>query len=379
MEWNKRQIKSVMGIIAFAIILMAAVWNIGAILNAMQTVLSIVSFFVIGLCIAYLMNAPMQLIEKRLLPCFDRFGGRLWVRLRRPLSVILTIFIVLLVLFLVIFQIIPELGKTFTLLGEQFPIFIEGLNEWLAGLAEQSGRSLDLMNMPRFDWVKIGDAALGLFQDSIGGFVQNTMLAATSLITSIINVIIGIIIAIYVLLQKEKLASQLKHLLYAYLPEAKVGRAIEVANTANLIFRNFISGQFLEAMILGGLCLLGMRLLQFPFATAVAALVSVTAFIPIIGGFIGLIIGAFMILVNQGIGRALAFALFFFVLQQAEGGLVYPHVVGKRVMLPGLWVLTAVTLGGNIAGILGMLISVPLSSLLYTLLREAIHKKNKTK
>lgn len=363
------------GIIAFAIILMAAVWNIGTVLSVVKTALGTVSFFIIGLCVAYLMNAPMRLVETRFLPLFDRWGGQKWVKIRRPASVFLTVVLILLILLFVVFQIIPELGTTFTVLGEQIPVFFENVNEWIAGFAEQSGRSMDQLNMPRFDWAKIGDAALSLIQDGVGNFVQRTMLVASSFVSSVINAVVGIVIGIYILLQKERLIDQLKRLLYAYLPEYHVSRAIEIASVANLIFYNFITGQFLEAIILGALCLLGMHFLGFPFAPAVAALISVTAFVPIIGGFIGLVIGAFMILVNQGVGRALGFGLFFFALQQVEGNFIYPHVVGKRVMLPGLWVLTAVTLGGNIAGILGMLLSVPLSSLLYTLLRDAMRKR----
>lgn len=372
MEWNRKSVRFILAIIAFAILMMAAVWNIGAVFSALLSALNAVSFFFIGLSIAFVMNAPMHFIETRILMRFKRWNDGKWQRWRRPVSVLMTFVMILCLLFFVVFQVIPELSRTLEMLAEQFPVFLESVNQWMIHFTEQSSRSLDSMRMPQIDWVKIGDTALALFSDGVGNFFQNTMEIASSFISAMINLVVGSCIAAYVLLQKENLARQCKRFLNAYISERRINRLLEIADFANTIFRNFIGSQFVEAMILGALCLLGMNIFGFPFAMAIAALVSVMAFIPIVGGFIGLIIGMLMILVQAGIGRALGFAAFFFVLQQLEGNLIYPHVVGKRVSLSGLWVLTAVTLGGNIAGVFGMLISVPLCSLLFTLLRQDV-------
>ena len=373
---NKRNVQQIIGIIAFAILCMAAVWNIGTVLSFLKTLLGIVSFFIVGFCFAYLLNAPMFFVENKLFPFIDKRLGKRWQKLRRPVGVLLVLLLVNFFLFFVIFQIIPELGKTFSLLGEQLPGFIEEINSWLNGIAEKSGSSLDLLNMPRLDWEKIGDAALEMFRNGAGNFLQGTVVFASSFFSFVVTLVVGLVVSIYMLLQKEKLTHQFKQVLYAYLPEKHANESIRIGAIANDIFRSFIGGQFTEAMILGGLCLLGMHFLKFPFALSVSALVAVTAFIPIVGGFLGVVIGSFMIVINQGIGRALGFILFFTILQQIEGNFIYPHVVGKRVKLPGLWVLTAVTVGGNIAGVFGMMVSVPFCSLLFTLLREAVHRRN---
>ena len=377
MDWNRKNIKLLFAAIAFAILLMAAVWNIGAVFGAVKAALNTVSFFFIGLGIAFILNAPAHFIETRLLSRLKRLNEGKWENIRRPVSVTLTAAIVLGLLFFVIFLIIPELSKTVEMLVERFPMFINDVNQWFIHFSEQSSRSLYSMRMPQIDWVKIGDVALAWISDGAGNLIQNTMTAASGIVSWMVRVVVGFCVAVYVLLQKEKLGEQCKHILTAYIPERTIHRVIEILGASNSIFRSFIISQFLEAMILGALCFIGMNIFGFPFAPAIATLVGVTAFIPIIGGFIGLVTGAFMILVQMGIGRAVAFILFFFVLQQIDNNFIYPHVVGKRVMLPGLWVLTAVTLGGNIGGIFGMLVSVPLCSLLFTLLKEDVRRKLK--
>lgn len=375
MEWNRKITRIVCAIIAFAIFLMAAVWNIGAVFAAVKAALNTVSFFLIGLSAAFIMNAPMHFIETRLLSRLKWLNDGKWKGAKRPASVLITVAVVMGLLLFVIFQIIPELSKTIQILANQLPVFLSDFNQWFVQFTEQSSKSLDSMRMPQIDWVKIGDVALAWISDSAGNLIQNTMLAASSVVSWMVNLVVGFCVAVYILLQKEKLAAQCEHILNAYFPERHVNRLMEIAGVSNTIFRSFITSQFLEAMILAALCLTGMNLFGFPFAPAIATLVGVTAFIPIVGGFIGLVTGAFMILVQMGIGRALAFILFFFVLQQLENNFIYPHVVGKRVMLPGLWVLTAVTLGGNISGVFGMLISVPLCSIFFTLFKESVWRR----
>lgn len=376
MEFNRRNIRAIMSIVAFGVVLYAAFLNLELVLNAVRALLGMVSFFTIGLCLAFIMNTPVRLVETRLFPLLDRRLGRRWARLRRVASLLMTVLLIAGIVFLVFFMVIPEIGRTFAAIAEQFPAFMEDFNVWLEGILEGYGRSLDSINMPQIDWVKIGDTLLDLLRSGAGSFFEGTFNAASSVVSGVINFAVGVVVAIYILYQKEKLSSQAKRTLYAYLPEKRVDRLIEIGTTANQIFSNFISGQFLEASILGVLCFIGMSVFRFPFALMVSVLVGVTAFIPIFGALIALVVGAFMILVNQGFTQMFWFCLFFIVLQQIEGNLIYPHVMGKKVMLPGLWVLTAVTLGGHLAGILGMLVSVPLSSLFYTLLREAVNRRN---
>ncbi|MCL1965356.1 MAG: AI-2E family transporter [Firmicutes bacterium] len=379
MELSRRNVRAIVIIVAFAIMMLAVVWNIGTVWTALGAALRMIAFFVVGLSIAFILGALMRFIETRLFrPLNARLSGR-WERMRRPLALLLTMFIAIGILFSVIFMVIPELVGTFVELGEQAPLFLEGLNEWMTGVMERYGRSLDAVNMPRLDWVKIGDAVLEWLQKSADGMLAGTFSMASSIFSGIFNTVAGFVVAVYVLSQKEKLSAQVQRVLYAYLPEKRVDTLLDIGRLSHRIFCSFLTGQFMEAAILGGLCLFGMQILRFPYAPMVSALVGVTAFIPIFGALVGLVVGALLILINQGALQAFWFIVFMFVLQQVENNLIYPHVVGKRVALPGLWVLTAVMLGGNMAGILGMLISVPVASLLYTLLRDAVERRNEAR
>ena len=206
--------------------------------------------------------------------------------------------------------------------------------------------------------------------------LSSTVSVASSVIGGVVNFILAFTFSIYVVHQKERLGSQAKRLLYAYLPEARSDRIIEILSLSHKTFSNFITGQFTEAIILGALCFVGMSIFRFPYALMISVLVGFTALIPIVGAFIGTIVGALLIVTVSPI-QALWFILFILVLQQIEGNLIYPRVVGTSVGLPGIWVLVAVTAGGSLYGIVGMLFSVPVSSVLYCLLRETVRRRVK--
>lgn len=376
MEFNRKNIRTLLFLITFTVILLAAAMNIGAVWQAVLKVVGFLSFFLIGLSIAFILNTLMAQIEGRLLAPLDRRYKRLWPKLRRPVAMLLTLLAVLGILFLVVFLVIPELVRAVATLVEQFPVAYQSVTAWIQEMLTGSESTLDALNLPRLDWQKIGDSILETVRNGAGNLVTGTVNATTSVIGGVTNIVIGLVVAIYILAQKERLAGQVRRVLYAYVPEKRVSRMIEISSMAGRAFGGFISGQFLEAIILGSLCFLGMQILGFPYAPMVAVLVAVLSFIPLIGAFIGFSIGLLLILINEGFTTAIWFAVFFVALQQVEGNLIYPHVVGKRVMLPGLWVMTAVMLGGNIAGIMGILVSVPLASLSYALLREAVNRRN---
>lgn len=376
MDADPKQTKKLLGVIAFAVALFVGLWHLGDVLGALRLALRMISFFLVGLSLAFILNTPMRLLETRLFPPLDRRLGKRWARLRRPAAVTLTLLLFLALVLLVVFMVIPQLGRTIAILADEIPSFFAGINDWLDALATQYGASLAALQEIEIDWAKLGEAAVSLLQGGAGSFLSGTVNAAGSIVSGLFNFVVGMILAIYVLLSKEKLAGQVRRLLYAYLPEKRADRFLEITAKANDTFSHFITGQFMEAVILGVLCFIGMSIFGFRFAPMVSVLVGVTAVIPIFGAFFGCIVGAFMILVNQGLLKAVWFLVFFIILQQIEGNLIYPHVVGKVMMLPGLWVLVAVTLGGNVAGIAGMLVSVPIAALLYTLLREAADGRN---
>ena len=206
-------------------------------------------------------------------------------------------------------------------------------------------------------------------------FILDTL---SSVIGIVINLLIGIVFAIYLLLQKEKILIQTKRILNAYLSNDKVNKITDIAKLSNKVFSNFIGGQLTEAIILGLLCFLGMVILKIPYATIISVIITITALIPMVGALIGTGIGALFILVTQPF-KTITFIIFIIILQQIEGNFIYPKVVGKTVGLPGIWVIVAITIGASLWGLIGMIISVPITSIIYSLINNNVNKRLKYK
>jgi predicted PurR-regulated permease PerM len=232
----------------------------------------------------------------------------------------------------------------------------------------------DYISRYNFNWEQIFGNVYNFLINSGGNMLQSTFQMASSIIGGVIDFFLGFIFAVYILLQKEKLGQQSRKLIYAYLPERMADKIISVCSLAAKIFAKFLSGQCLEAVILGSIFFVAMSIFRFPYALMISVLIGFTALIPVFGAFIGCFVGAFLILIVDP-WMALWFILLFFVLQQLEGNFIYPHVVGGSVGLPSMWVLLAVTIGGSTMGVAGMLIFIPMASVLYTLLREATYKR----
>ena len=298
-------------------------------------------------------------------------------KLRRILSLLLTLTVVLGVIVFVVFMVAPELYQSFAAIGREMTQFTNRVPQMLAEarerlpmFAEEIDKiSDDLLNI---DWKEIGQMATDFLQNS--NFLSSTVSIATSVVSGVANTIIGIVFAIYILLQKENLGRQFRRLFYAQFPEAGVDRFLEVCNLTSVSFNSFLSGQCLEAVILGLMFFISMSVLKMEYALVVAVLIGVTSLIPIFGAFIGCIVGAFLILIANPI-QALWFIILFLVLQQIEGNVIYPRVVGGSVGLPSIWVLVAVTLGASLAGVLGILFAIPIVSVIYTLLREHVRSR----
>ena len=218
--------------------------------------------------------------------------------------------------------------------------------------------------------------AINFLKNGAGNVLNSTFTVAKTVINSLMNFFVAFVFACYILLQKEKLSVQIKKVLYAFLPLKAVDKTLEVASLSYKTFSSFVTGQCLEAVILGTMFFIVMSILRFPYALLVGVVIAFTALIPIFGAFIGCVIGTFLMLVSNPM-QAVAFVILFLVLQQIEGNLIYPHVVGGSVGLPSIWVLVAVTVGGSLMGVVGMLIFIPLSSVVYALFREVVYKRLK--
>lgn len=369
MNLNRETMKKLMLLIAFTILLLVGVQRLDAVFGAVKFLWGIGFPFALGGAIAFILNVPMTALERWLFPEEKTAKSKLKKKLARPLCMILSILLVLGVISLVIFVVVPELGSTVVGLGASVEAFIPRAQEWLEDIFQNNEQIVAWIESLEMNWEKAVETAWSFFSSGAGSVLSSTMTVAKTIISAVTNFFIGFVFACYVLLQKEKLGEQCRKLLTAVFPGKQVDYILHVCSLSHRTFSSFITGQCMEAVILGAMFFVAMNLLRFPYALLVGVLVAFTALIPIFGAFIGCVVGAFLILmVNPA--QALGFIVLFQVLQQIEGNFIYPRVVGNSVGLPAIWVLAAVTVGGNLMGILGMLIFIPIVSVLYALLRE---------
>ena len=369
MNLNRETMKKLMLLIAFTILLLVGVQRLDAVFGALRFLWGIGFPFALGGAIAFILNVPMTALEHWLFPEEKMGKSKLKRKLARPLSMILAILLVIGVIALVIFVVLPELGTTVVGLGASVEAFLPKAQEWLEDIFQNNEQIVAWIEARELNWEKAVETAWNFFRSGAGSVLSSTMTVAKTIISAVTNFFIGFVFACYVLLQKEKLGKQSRKLLRAIFPKKQVEYILHVCSLSHRTFSSFITGQCMEAVILGAMFFVAMSILRFPYALLVGVLVAFTALIPIFGAFIGCVVGAFLILMVSP-AQALGFIVLFQVLQQIEGNLIYPRVVGNSVGLPAIWVLVAVTVGGNLMGVLGMLIFIPIVSVLYALLRE---------
>ena len=294
----------------------------------------------------------------------------------RPVSMILVLIAVFGIVAIVMFILIPQLGETFANLGRSIQAFIPQIQEWAARLFNDNKEIMDTVNNLEFDWNKIMDTGINFFKNGAGSVVDSTITAAKSIVSGLTTFFIAFVFAIYILLQKEKLGVQAKKVLFAFVRRGRAEATVEVLSLTYNTFSSFLTGQCVEAVILGSMFAVSMTILKLPYALLVGVLIAFTALIPIFGAFVGCGVGAFLIFMVDPM-KALIFVVLFLVLQQIEGNLIYPHVVGNSVGLPSIWVLAAVSIGGSLMGVVGMLIFIPIVSVVYALFREIVYLKLK--
>ena len=368
MELSKKTVKRILLIITFTVVLIWAVYNHSMLLDYLGRLYSLVSPFVIGLCMAYVVNVIMRPIERMWMKLLSRFRGNWVEKLKRPICLLLSILLIIGIILAVVFIIMPELSKSVSSLVSMVPTYVSEVEGWWESLSD----SLDKygLELPKFDFNP--DKLVDFLKDGGTAVINTTLSATTSIVVAVINIVLALAFSIYVLAQKETLKRQSKKVLSKLMKPERMQKLLDMLDLINRTFTNFITGQLTEAVIIGALCFIGMSIFGMPYAPAISVLVGFTALIPVFGAFIGTAVGAFLILLIKPI-QALWFVVFIIVLQQFEGNLIYPKVVGKSVGLPGIWVLVAVTIGGNAMGVVGMLISVPLCSVLYVVARNAVN------
>ena len=365
MELNDETIKKIKGLIVFAVIVILLGVNWRHLCTLFLYILGLLRPFILGAGIAFVLNVLMRNIEKHL----ERIRKK---GLRRSISIGASLLFVLLILLLVIGVVAPQLAVSLISLQAKLPGFAEKAGQALHTYFQDNPQILESLGTIQIDWNSIYQRAQEYLSLGIENVLSGSVIAVTSIAGAITNFGIGLFFAIYLLAGKEKLKSQAERTAKALLPEGAFLRLRYIAVLAEKKFSGFITGQCLEACILGFMFFAVLSLVRLPYAVLIGVLIAFTALIPVFGAFIGLLIGAFLMLIQSPMD-ALIFVILFFVLQQIEGNLIYPHVVGGSVDLPAVWVLMAVTLGGSTFGILGMIVFIPLFSVFYSLLREKVH------
>lgn len=371
MELNRDTINKIRGLILFTVITVIVGINYIKVLGLLAAAVNMAAPFILGAAIAFVLNVPMRRIESSLSHVLKKGS-----RLLRPVSIALSILLVAGVLFLVMFVVAPQLVRTLLGLQSSIPVFFGEVRQWLEQLFAENPQILINMEQIQIDWQQLFNDSLKFLKNGAGSMLDTTFSAAISIVNGMSTFLIGFIFSIYILLQKENLIRQIKKLLAAFLPERTVEGIVRIAALTSRTFSNFFTGQCMEAVILGSMFFIVLVVLRLPYALLIGVLIAFTALIPVFGAFIGWAVGAFLMLIISPMD-ALLFSVVFFTLQQIEGNMIYPHVVGNSVGLPSIWVLVAVTLGGSMMGVVGMLIFIPLCSVLYTLLRDTVNERLK--
>lgn len=356
-----------LGLSAFVLFLCVTYWP--AFAKFMGTFIGAAMPLIIGCVIAYIVNILMSFYEGHY---FIKSKCAAIIKSRRPVCMLLSFISVVLIVILLIRLVVPELTACVELLIAQIPGAVSKAVSWLetnAAIPEEM-----LSSLQNIDWKSRIEQIISLLTSGVGSVMGTAVNVVSSVFSGIVTALFALIFSIYLLTGKEKLGSQFDRLMRRYMKDKLYNRSKYVLSVLNDCFHKYIVGQCTEALILGALCTAGMLLLGIPYATMTGAVIAFTALIPVAGGYIGAAIGAFMILTVSPI-QALIFLIFIVVLQQLEGNLIYPRVVGSSMGLPAIWVLAAVTIGGGVMGILGMLIGVPLAAALYRLLREDVNRQ----
>ncbi|MGN1136017.1 MAG: AI-2E family transporter [Oscillospiraceae bacterium] len=362
-----------------AAIAVLAIIHIDKVLAAVSAGIKVLHPLFLGCIIAYILNIIMNRLEKIYFP---KSTKKAVLSTRRSVCIVLSILLVFILVGLVCALIIPEIANIIAVLSETIPIYWEKicgfvlpyLSQYEADFPVIGEYIQNFLSNNTVDWQALIKNILNFATNGVGGFLTSTFSVIGAVAGGIVNFVIGLIFAVYILFNKEKLGMQFRNICKSYLNPVTHRRISYFLDTANRTFSSFIIGQCTEAVILGLLCTIGMAILRLPYASTIGTLIGATALIPIVGAYIGAVLGALMIIVVDPI-KALWFIIFLVILQQVEGNVIYPKVVGSSVGLPGLWVLAAVTVGGGLGGILGMLIGVPIAATIYKLIGSDVKRR----
>ena len=382
MNLDKENIRKIRGIILFTGVVVLALIKFDLLWETLVFIWEILQPFVVGGMMAFVANLPMTFFEKKVLGKLGKKRKHAPAEgyvssLRRGFSILLAYLVVVLLITLVSAAVIPQLIATVAVIAEKAPAFFQNALLQIQRLLENNPKLLAYINefdLQKLDWNSIMDSVVNFLKNGMGNMLSSTFTVASGIVSGTVNGFIALVFSVYILAQKEKLGEQFKRVLRAYTSQRINDGVLHVCTLLYRNFSNIIIGQCTEAVILGLMFIVSMTIFRFDYAVMIGVLIAFTALIPIVGAFVGCFVGAFVMLVDDPV-KAIWFVVLFIVLQQIEGNLIYPHVVGNSVGLPSIWVLAAVTIGGSLMGIFGMLVFIPLLSTVYMLLRENVNRR----
>ncbi len=378
MELNSKTIKKILLLVFLSTIIVWAVFNMGVVIGLLAKLFSYISPIVAALCIAFILNVLLRVLETKVFFFFDKAKHNFVKKIKRPLCLVLTYLLAMGIIALLVLVIIPDLIDTVIFVVKSLPSFLKDTREWVVGILSNFGVAESKIPTINFDINDTVNTLQNLLSDYSNTIVNGAANITSSVIGGVYDILFSLIISVYILAQKERISRFVKKIINSFVPKKVAKTVYHVSAHASESFSRFIGGQLTESVILGVLCYIGMLIFRFPNAAIISVLIAVSSLVPIVGAIVGVVIGGLLIVITNPI-KALFFVLFILILQQIEGNVIYPKVVGKAVGLPSIMVVSAVVIGGNIGGILGVLLSVPLSALLFTLLKEAIDNKKKIK
>ena len=381
MKIDRKNVRTILLIIAFAVLLYTAAQNLASVYGAVRTVWRVFGVVITGLAMAFVLNVPLKLFENRVFYGMSEDRRPLVRKLRRPVSLVFALVVSLGLIGILIAVVLPQLTATVAEVAARLPEYISSAVNWLNDFLAGFGIEIESLKNFTVDWEKVFSELTTYLKEGSANVDGSTVVdtvtgVGTSVVSTVMNTFLGLVVAVYILAQKERIGRFTRRCIDAFLPQKAASGLARIASMASETFSNFVAGQLADSCILGILCYICMRIFRFPYPEVISVVIGVTSLVPMVGSFIGEVIGALLILIVSPL-KALLFVVMVLAIQQVDGAFIYPRIVGKSVGLPGVAVFCAVIVGGNVAGVLGSLLGVPVCALLYALLREAVDARQK--
>lgn len=376
MKIDRKNVRTILLIIAFAVLLYTAAQNLASVYGAVRTVWRVFGVVITGLAMAFVLNVPLKLFENRVFYGMSEDRRPLVRKLRRPVSLVFALVVSLGLIGILIAVVLPQLTATVAEVAARLPEYISSAVNWLNDFLAGFGIEIESLKNFTVDWEKVFSELTTYLKEGSanvdGSSVVDTVTGVgTSVVSTVMNTFLGLVVAVYILAQKERIGRFTRRCIDAFLPQKAASGLARIASMASETFSNFVAGQLADSCILGILCYICMRIFRFPYPEVISVVIGVTSLVPMVGSFIGEVIGALLILIVSPL-KALLFVVMVLAIQQVDGAFIYPRIVGRSVGLPGVAVFCAVIVGGNVAGVIGAMIGVPVCALVYALLREAV-------